>query len=169
MSKHAARAAAATPAIAALAKAGVAHEVHAYEHDPRVRSFGAEAVEQLAAQLGVDPAQIFKTLLVKTDRGLAVAVLPVPRQLSLKAVASALGARKAVLADPAEAERSTGYVVGGISPLGQRKALPTVVDESALAWARVLCSGGRRGVDLELAPADLIALTNARTADILAC
>lgn len=155
-----------TPATAACAKAGVAHTVHAYAHDPRVRSFGAEAVEQLAGELGLAPAQILKTLLVKTEKGLAVAVLPVPGSLSLKAAAKALGARRAVMADPADAERSTGYVVGGISPLGQRKRLPTVVDESALGWDRVLCSGGRRGLDLALAPADLIALCGATTAAI---
>ncbi|WP_024795519.1 Cys-tRNA(Pro) deacylase [Tomitella biformata] len=157
-----------TPATAACVKAGVAHTVHTYAHDPRVRSFGAEAVAQLADELGVAPAQIFKTLLVKTENGLAVAVLPVPSSLSLKAAAKALGARKAVMAEPADAERSTGYVVGGISPLGQRKRLPTVVDASALGWDRVLCSGGRRGLDLELAPADLIALCGATTAAITA-
>lgn len=162
------KAAAATPATAACVRAGVPHTVHSYAHDPRVRSFGAEAVDRLAADLGLDPAQIFKTLLVRTEGGLAVAVLPVPNSLSLKAAAKALGARKAVLADPAEAERSTGYVVGGISPLGQRKRLPTVVDESALAWDRVLCSGGRRGLDIALAPADLVALCGASTAPIAA-
>lgn len=167
MSKASAKAGA-TPATAACVKAEVAHAVHAYDHDPRVKSFGDEAVERLSGELGVEPAQILKTLLVKTEKGLAVAVLPVPNSLSLKAVAKALGARKAVMADVAEAERSTGYVVGGISPLGQRKALPTVVDESALAWDRVLCSGGRRGLDLELAPADLVALARASTAPITA-
>ena len=156
----------ATPATAACVRAGISHAVHTYAHDPRVRSFGAEAVAQLAAELGLDPAQIFKTLLVKTEKGLAVAVLPVPETLSLKAAAKALGARKAVMAAPAEAERSTGYVVGGISPLGQRKRLPTVVDASALDWGRVLCSGGRRGLDLELAPADLIALCGATAAPL---
>lgn len=160
--------AAATPATAACVKAGVPHAVHSYAHDPRVRSFGAEAVDQLAAELDLDPAQILKTLLVKTEKGLAVAVLPVPSSLSLKAAAKALGARKAAMADPAEAERSTGYVVGGISPLGQRKRLPTIVDESALDWDRVLCSGGRRGLDIALAPGDLVALCGATTAAITA-
>lgn len=167
MSKAAA-AKASTPATVACVKSGVPHRVHSYAHDPRVKSFGEEAVASLAGELGIDGAQILKTLLVKTEKGLAVAVLPVPNSLSLKAVAKALGARKAVMADPAEAERSTGYVVGGISPLGQRKRLPTVVDESALNWDRVLCSGGRRGLDLELAPADLVALARASTAPITA-
>jgi Cys-tRNA(Pro)/Cys-tRNA(Cys) deacylase len=159
---------AATPAIAALAAAGVPHDVLRYHHDPRNESFGDEAVAELAATLSVTAEQIFKTLVIATPKALAVAVLPVPYQLSLKAAAAALGASKAEMADRAAAERSTGYVVGGISPLGQRRPLPTVVDDSALAWDRVLCSAGRRGLEVALAPADLIRLTNAVTADILA-
>ncbi|AXK88083.1 Cys-tRNA(Pro) deacylase [Nocardia farcinica] len=160
---------ASTPAIRTLTKAGVAHRVHSYKHDPRAESFGTEAVDALAADLGVEPAQIFKTLVLELSTGtLAVAVLPVPQTLSLKAAAAALGAPKASLADRAKAERSTGYVLGGISPLGQRKALPTVIDESALRWDRVLCSAGRRGLEIELAPAELVRLTEAVTAPVTA-
>jgi Cys-tRNA(Pro)/Cys-tRNA(Cys) deacylase len=159
---------AATPAIAALVAAGTAHRVLQYHHDPRAQSFGDEAVEALAAAEGVDAAQILKTLVMAVPGGLAVAVLPVPDKLSLKAAAAALGVSKATMADPAAAQRSTGYVVGGISPLGQRRALPTVVDSSALGWDRVLCSAGKRGLDIALAPQDLVALANAVTADIRA-
>ncbi|CAN5561691.1 Cys-tRNA(Pro) deacylase [soil metagenome] len=159
---------AATPAIAALVAAGIPHEVLQYQHDPRSQAYGDEAVAELAANTGVSPEQIFKTLVVAIPAGLAVAVVPVPAKLSLKAVAAALGAPKATMADPAAAQRSTGYVLGGISPLGQRKALPTVVDESALAWDTVLCSAGKRGLEIALAPADLIALTRAVSADIRA-
>ncbi|MBA4854893.1 Cys-tRNA(Pro) deacylase [Nocardia farcinica] len=160
---------ASTPAIRTLTKAGVAHRVHSYKHDPRAESYGTEAVDALAADLGVEPAQIFKTLVLELSTGtLAVAVLPVPQTLSLKAAAAALGAPKASMADRAKAERSTGYVLGGISPLGQRKALPTVIDESALRWDRVLCSAGRRGLEIELAPAELVRLTEAVTAPVTA-
>jgi Cys-tRNA(Pro)/Cys-tRNA(Cys) deacylase len=159
---------AATPAIAALVAAGVPHEVVRYHHDPRAESFGEEAAEELAATVGVQHGQVFKTLVVAVPNGLAVAVLPVPSKLSLKAAAAALGVPKATMAERAAAERSTGYVIGGISPLGQRKPLPTVVDVSALEWDRVLCSAGKRGWDVSLAPSDLIRLTNAVTADILA-
>ena len=159
---------AATPAIAALVAAGISHRVLQYRHDPRAQSFGDEAVDALAADEGVDAAQILKTLVMAVPGGLAVAVLPVPDRLSLKAAAAALGVPKATMADPAAAQRSTGYVVGGISPLGQRKALPTVVDSSALEWDRVLCSAGKRGLEIALAPQDLVALTNAVTADIRA-
>lgn len=161
---------AATRAIAALIAAQVPHEVLRYRHEPDQRSFGAEAVEQLATAgpAGVRPEQIFKTLVVTVPRGLAVAVLPVPAKLSLKAVATALGASKAAMADPAAAQRATGYVLGGISPFGQRKALPTVVDASAANFDRVLCSAGQRGWDVAVAPADLIRLTDAVVADIRA-
>lgn len=160
---------ASTPATQALAWAGTAHRVHRYPHDPRSDSFGTEAVDALAEQLGVEAAQIFKTLVIELSDGtLAVAVLPVPAKLSLKAAAAALGAPKAAMADQAKAQRSTGYVLGGISPLGQRKALPTVIDESALRWDRVLCSAGRRGLEIEVAPADLVRLANAVTARITA-
>ncbi|MGV9797262.1 aminoacyl-tRNA deacylase [Mycobacterium sp. NPDC003449] len=156
---------AATPAIAALVAAGIDHEVVAYRHDSRNTSFGAEAVAELAAG-GIVAEQVFKTLVLGLPRGLAVAVLPVPAKLSLKAAAAALGVPKAEMADPAAAQRSTGYVLGGISPLGQRKALPTVVDSSALRFDKVLCSAGKRGLDLALAPADLIRATGAVTAEI---
>lgn len=161
-------AAAATPAIAALVKAGVAHEVLRYDHDPRAESFGDEAVAELAERTGVTPDQVYKTLVIALPKGLAVAVVPVPAKLSLKAAAAALGVPKATMADPAAAERSTGYVLGGISPLGQRKALPTVVDSSALQWDRVLCSAGKRGLEIALSPADLVRLTKAVTADVRA-
>ena len=159
---------AATPAIAALVAAGAPHTVVQYPHDPRVESFGEEAVAALADREGVQPGQILKTLVVAMPSGLGVAVLPVPSKLSLKAAAAALGAPKATMADPAAAQRSSGYVVGGISPLGQRKPLPTVVDSSALQWDRVLCSAGKRGWDVSLSPKDLVRLTNAVTADICA-
>lgn len=159
-------ASAATPAIAALVANGVPHEVLRYHHDPRAESFGDEAAGELAATAGVVAEQVFKTLVIAVPNGLAVAVLPVPSKLSLKAAAAALGVPKAAMADPSAAQRSTGYVVGGISPLGQRKVLPTVVDASALEWDRVLCSAGKRGWDVAVAPADLVRLTDAVTADI---
>ena len=159
---------AATPALTALAKAGVPHDVHSYVHDRKSDAYGAEAVDALSS-LGVSPEQIFKTLVVSLTGGpggLAVAVVPVPHKLSLKAIAAALGASKAVMADAKAVTRSTGYVLGGVSPLGQRTALPTVVDSSALAWDRVLCSAGKRGLEVELSPTDLVAATSAVTADI---
>lgn len=151
-----------TPATTALTRLGLAFELHSYQHDPAAASYGLEA----AAALSVPPSQVFKTLLVVADTGLAVGVVPVDRQLDLKAVAAALGVKKVAMAAPADAERSTGYVVGGISPVGQRKALPTVLDESAMAFDRVYVSGGRRGLDLSLAPAYLVAATKARVASI---
>lgn len=151
-----------------LVAAGVPHEVLQYHHDPRNESFGAEAVAELAATMDVSAEQVFKTLVVAIPEGLAVAVLPVPYKLSLKAAAAALGVPKAEMAERAAAERSTGYVIGGISPLGQRKPLPTVVDDSVHAWDQVLCSAGKRGLQVALAPDDLVRLTKAVTADILA-
>jgi Cys-tRNA(Pro)/Cys-tRNA(Cys) deacylase len=160
---------AATPAITALLAAEVPHEVLRYHHDPQNESFGDEAVNELAVADGVDPEQIFKTLVVTLPKnGLAVAVLPVRFQLSLKATAAALGVPRASMADRAAAERSSGYVIGGISPFGQRKRLPTVVDGSALRWDRVLCSAGKRGWEVAVHPQDLIRLTDAVTADIRA-
>ncbi|MDH6196729.1 Cys-tRNA(Pro)/Cys-tRNA(Cys) deacylase [Mycobacterium frederiksbergense] len=156
---------AATPAIAALVGAGIDHQVVQYQHDPRNEDFGAEAVAALAAD-GIVAEQVFKTLVIALPKGLAVAVLPVPTKLSLKAAAAALGVSKAEMADPAAAQRSSGYVVGGISPLGQRKPLPTVIDASALRFDKVLCSAGKRGWDIALAPADLVRATNAVTAEI---
>lgn len=159
----------ATPATTLLEKTKTPHHIHSYDHDPRAESFGDEAVAALASSTGVDAAQIFKTLVIKLDTGkLAVAVLPVPAKLSLKAAAGALGASKAVMAERADAERSSGYVFGGISPVGQRKKLPTVIDSSALTWDRILCSAGRRGLEIELAPHDLGTLSKAVFAEIAA-
>ncbi|WP_328742452.1 Cys-tRNA(Pro) deacylase [Flavimobilis rhizosphaerae] len=150
-----------TPALVALDRARVTHTVHAYEHDPSTEvGYGLEA----AAAIGVPPAQVFKTLLALADGRLTVGVVPVDGRLDLKALARAVGAKKAEMADPAAAERATGYVVGGISPLGQKQRLRTVVDESALDHAIVYVSAGRRGLDVGLAPADLVALTDATTA-----
>ncbi|MFW0784167.1 aminoacyl-tRNA deacylase [Gordonia sp. CPCC 206044] len=162
---------AATPAIAALERAGVTHTVHRYEHDPRHDSFGDEAVAALTQSLGVDSEQIFKTLVIEVSGSLATAVVPVPRRLSLKAAAIALagagiGSGKARMADEKAVTRATGYVLGGVSPVGQRTALPTVIDRSALTWSTVLCSAGRRGLEVSLAPADLIAVTDAVVGDI---
>jgi len=146
----------------ALAAADVPFTQHVYEHDPGARSFGLEAAEVL----GLPPEQVFKTLLVDTGAGLAVAIVPVAGQLDLKAMASALGAKRVTMADPAAAQRSSGYVVGGISPIGQKRALPTVVDESAELFDVVYVSGGRRGLDLGLSPTDLVRVTHAVVADI---
>jgi Cys-tRNA(Pro)/Cys-tRNA(Cys) deacylase len=168
---------AATPAVAALIAAGVDYELLPYEHRTGENAFGDEAVRALAgapvgalAGTALVPEQIFKTLLISLDRGtdLAVAVIPVPATLSLKAAAAALGRGKATMADPAAAERSSGYVVGGISPLGQRKPLPTVIDSSALTWDRILCSAGKRGLQMALTPSDLVRLANAVTASVTA-
>ena len=133
-----------------------------YEHDPAARSYGQEAVDAL----GLPAEQMFKTLLVDTGAGLAVAVVPVAGSLDLKAMASALGVKRVGMADPAAAQRSSGYVLGGISPVGQKRALPTVVDESAELFDVVYVSGGRRGFDIGLAPADLVRVTGAVLADI---
>jgi Cys-tRNA(Pro)/Cys-tRNA(Cys) deacylase len=151
-----------TPATVALTKAKVEFTTHAYDHDPAAKSYGLEAAEAL----GLAPEQVFKTLLVEVDGKLTVGVVPVDKQLDLKAIAAAAGGKKAVMADPAAAERTTGYVVGGISPIGQKRALPTVIDSTATDHATVYVSGGRRGLDIGLAPADLITVTKARTAPI---
>lgn len=151
-----------TPATVALTAAGVDFTLHAYEHDPRAASYGLEAAEAL----GVEPGRVLKTLLASLDGALVVGIVPVDGQLDLKAFARALGGSKAVMADVAAAERATGYVAGGISPIGQRRAHPTVVDASATAWPTVFVSGGRRGLDVELSPADLVAVTAATTAPI---
>ena len=144
----------ATPAISALEAAGRPYELRSYPHDAGVPSFGAEAV----AALGVEPERVLKTLIADAGGELVVAVLPVPERLDPKALGAALGTKRVTLADPAAAERATGYVVGAISPLGQRRRLRTVVDESALSWPTVLCSAGRRGLEVELAPDDLVAM-----------
>ena len=151
-----------TPATVALDRAGIAYTVHAYEHDPKATSYGLEAAEAL----GLEPATVFKTLLAAVDGALVVAVVPVTRHLDLKALAAATGAKRAVMAEPAVAERSTGYVVGGISPLGQRKRLPTVIDASARELPTIYVSGGRRGADVGLAPTDLAGLLGATFAPI---
>lgn len=151
-----------TPATVALAAAGVPFVLHPYTHDPSAASYGTEAAEVL----GVDPARVFKTLMVDVDGRLAVGIVPVHGNLDLKAIAAALGAKKAAMADPATAQRRTGYVLGGISPLGQRQPSPTVLDDSALGQESILVSGGRRGLDIELAPAHLVRLTGAITARI---
>jgi Cys-tRNA(Pro)/Cys-tRNA(Cys) deacylase len=151
-----------TPATVALTRAGVPFTVHAYEHDRSAASYGLEA----AAVLGLAPDQVFKTLLADVDGTLVVGIVPVSRQLDLKAVAAAVGGKKAAMADPAAAERATGYVVGGISPVGQKRRHPTLVDQSALGWETVYVSGGRRGLDLGLSAADLVRVTGATTAAI---
>ncbi|GAB2992849.1 Cys-tRNA(Pro) deacylase [Amycolatopsis acidiphila] len=151
-----------TPATAVLAKQQVAHTLHTYDHDPKHESYGLEAAEAL----GVEPARVFKTLVADVDGKLTVGVVPVTGQLDLKALAAAVGGKRAKLAEPAAAQRATGYVLGGISPIGQRSRLPVVIDSSAEAFGTVFCSGGRRGLELELAPADLIRLTNATVAAI---
>jgi Cys-tRNA(Pro)/Cys-tRNA(Cys) deacylase len=154
---------AATPAVRALERARVAHTLHTYDPEhAEGHGYGEAAV----AALGQDPRQVFKTLVARVDGALTVAVVPVAGNLDLKALAAATGGRKATMADPADAERTTGYVLGGISPLGQRKSLPTVVDESAMDYPTVMVSAGRRGLQVELAPADLVRLTRARTAAI---
>lgn len=152
-----------TPATARLAAAGIAFTAHPYAHDPAAGSYGLEA----AAALGVAPERVFKTLLVESDRGdLAVGMVPVDRQLDLKSMADALGVKRVSMADPVVAERVTGYVVGGISPVGQKRSLPTVLDVTAEHNATVFVSGGRRGLDIELTPADLLAVTKGQTAPI---
>ncbi|WP_035720136.1 YbaK/EbsC family protein [Gordonia shandongensis] len=160
--------AAATPAIAALEDAGLPFRLHRYKHDRRRDDYGAEAVAVTAATLGVDAAQIVKTLVIDLGGTLGVAVIPVPAKLSLKAAAKALGAPRAEMAQAAAVTRSTGYVLGGVSPLGQKTTLPTVVDASVLAWDSILCSGGRRGLEIRLAPADLVSATGAVVAEITA-
>lgn len=151
-----------TPATVALERAGIAFSTHAYEHDPAAASYGLEA----ATALGLDPAAVFKTLLADVDGRLAVGIVPVTGQLDLKALASALGGKRSVMADPAAAERATGYVVGGISPVGQKKRLPTVLDSSALQLPTIYVSGGKRGLDLGLDPRDLVRLLDATVARI---
>ena len=151
-----------TPAINAAKKAKIKYTVHEYEHDPAAPSFGVEAAEKL----NVPPERVFKTLVVDAGGTLAVAVVPVMLMLDLKAMAKACGAKKAAMAEVRLVERTTGYVVGGVSPLGQKKRLPTVIDESARDCGTVFVSGGRRGLDIELAPADLAALTKGTFAPI---
>lgn len=151
-----------TPALAALSAAGIPFTARPYVHDEGVSSYGLEA----AAALGVAPGRVFKTLMASVDGALVAAVVPVSGSLDLKALAHALGRRRATMADPATAQRRTGYVLGGISPIGQRQPSPVVIDRSALRHPTVFVSGGQRGLDIELAPADLIRAAHALTADI---
>jgi Cys-tRNA(Pro)/Cys-tRNA(Cys) deacylase len=152
-----------TPATVALGRAGIEHRIHVFgPHDDDGLGYGRAA----AAALGVDEARVFKTLLVEVDGRPGVAVVPVSRKLSLKAVAAALGGKRAEMLDPANAQRITGYVVGGISPFGQKRLLPTVVDASCEGWATIFVSAGKRGMDLEVAPGDLLRVLGARTAAI---
>lgn len=152
-----------TPAINAVKKAKVAHKIHEYEHDPASSSYGVEA----AAKLGLPEVKVFKTLVVSIgDKELAVAVVPVSSMLNLKLMAKAAGVKKAGMADTADAERATGYVLGGISPLGQKKRLKTIIDASAEQFDTIFVSAGRRGLDMELSPKDLQRLTNAIFVDI---
>ena len=153
-----------TPAIVELEAAGVAFTVHEYERSGALHDFGVEAADQL----GLDPEQVFKTLVVTADGDHVVAIVPVSGKLGLKAVGRAIGAKRVDMCDPAVAERITGYVRGGISPFGQKKKLVTVVDELAFAFDEIYVSGGKRGVDLALAPADLVRLLDATVADIAA-
>ncbi|GAQ57271.1 Cys-tRNA(Pro) deacylase [Streptomyces acidiscabies] len=162
MAKKPKKQAGGTPATVALTAAGVPYTVHSYDHDPAHPSYGEEAAEAM----GVSPERVFKTLVADVDGALTVAVVPVAGTLDLKALATAVGGKKAAMADPALAERTTGYVRGGISPLGQRKRLPTVLDASADAHATICVSAGRRGLEVELSPGDLANLTEAVLAPI---
>lgn len=156
-----------TPAVSALVAAGIEHVVRSYDHDPRADSYGEEA----AAALGVDPRRVLKTLLARLEGAgpraeLVVGIVPVDARLDLKALARALGGSRATMAEVHDAERATGYVAGGISPVGQKRRHRTVVDASAQQWDTVLVSAGRRGLEVELAPHDLVAATDAVTATI---
>ncbi|HEY3735960.1 MAG TPA: Cys-tRNA(Pro) deacylase [Jatrophihabitans sp.] len=156
--------AAGTPATALLTKRGVSFTLHPYDHDPRNQGFGEEA----AAAIGVAPERIFKTLIASVDGKLVCGVVPVAGHLNLKALAAVVGAKRAEMADPATAERATGYVLGGISPLGQRSRLQVVIDASASSFETVFVSAGRRGLQIELTPADLAAAANATLAPLAA-
>lgn len=152
-----------TPAITAAKRSGIGYQIHDYQHDPSTPSYGLEAAEKL----GLPTGQVFKTLVAALDtQELVVAILPVAARLNMKRLARALGAKKAAMAEAGKVERSSGYVLGGVSPLGQKKSLRTVLDESASGWTTLFVSAGRRGLEIELAPADLQALTGALLADI---
>ena len=154
-----------TPAIETAKKANIAFRVHEYQHDPTVKSYGEEAADAL----GISHDRVFKTLVAATDGNpaqLAVAVIPVAKRLDLKALAAAMGVKKMAMANQGDAERATGYVIGGISPLGQRKRLPLLMDESALACETIYVSAGKRGLEIELAPRDLLTLSKGTTAAI---
>lgn len=158
------RTSAGTPATALLTTAQIPFSLHPYQHDPRAAAYGDEA----ATALGIDPARIFKTLIAAVDGRLVCAVVPVSGRLDLKALAAAVGGKRAVMAEPAQAARATGYVVGGISPLGQRARLPVVIDESVAGFATVYVSAGKRGLQIELAPQDLLRGCDGRLAPIIA-
>lgn len=151
-----------TPATVALTRAGIDFVLYEYHHDPRATSYGLEAAEAL----GLDPGRVLKTLMVSLDGALTVGIVPVSGQLDLKGLARALGGSKALMADVAAAERATGYVAGGISPVGQKRRHPTVLDDTATGFDTVFVSAGRRGLDLEIAPADLVTATGAVVAPI---
>ncbi|WP_028886716.1 Cys-tRNA(Pro) deacylase [Teredinibacter turnerae] len=152
-----------TPGINLVKKSKVTHKVHSYEHDPGAASYGLEAAEKLS----IDPRQVFKTLVVKLDGDtLAVGVVPVVEKLNMKLIAKAAGAKKAAMAEPAEVERTTGYVLGGVSPLGQKKRLKTFVDSSAKNLSTIFVSAGRRGLEVELSPRDLLNLVSGDFADL---
>jgi Cys-tRNA(Pro)/Cys-tRNA(Cys) deacylase len=152
-----------TPAIKLAEKRGITFTVKSYEHDPKTSSYGLEAAEKLS----INPAQIFKTLVVKLDTGkLAVGIVPVTGSLNLKNIAKALGAKKAAMAPANEVQRSTGYVLGGVSPLGQKKRLPTVLDASAADFTEIHFSAGKRGLEIAMAPQDLLDLTAGHLASI---
>jgi len=152
-----------TPATRIAKKAGIDFKIHEYSHNPNSSSYGEEA----AALLGVEPSRVFKTLLLETNENkLAVAIVPVTGQLNLKATAKALGVKKVAMANPAEAEKATGYILGGISPLGQKKRLPFIIDDSLSQYETIFVSGGKRGLEIELKPADLIQLCRAKYSQI---
>ncbi|HEY8568992.1 Cys-tRNA(Pro) deacylase [Microbulbifer sp.] len=153
-----------TPAINSASKAKISYHIHEYTHDPAAESYGLEAAEKL----GLDPKKVFKTLVVSLDgKSLAVAILPVETQLSMKLIAKAAGAKKAAMADKNDVMRSSGYVLGGVSPLGQKKPLPTFLHNSAEAQPTIFVSAGRRGLEIELAPLDLLQLTRGRFAELV--
>lgn len=152
-----------TPALRKLEQFKIAFKLHEYQHDENAEAFGLEAAEKLS----LPPERVFKTLVVEADKKLAFAIIPVAEKLSLKKIASALGAKSADMADPVAAERATGYVVGGISPLGGRKRMAAVLNDSALQYDTVFLSAGRRGLQMELKPADLIRATEAKVADLI--
>jgi len=152
-----------TPAINIARQAGISHKIHEYNHDPAAESYGLEAAEKLQ----LDPARVFKTLVVQLDnKQLAVAIIPVQSQLNMKRIASAAGAKKAEMADKVDVQRSSGYVLGGVSPLGQKKALPTFLHDSAEEYETLFVSAGRRGLEIELSPDDLLSLTRGVMADL---
>jgi Cys-tRNA(Pro)/Cys-tRNA(Cys) deacylase len=151
-----------TTATAVLERAGISFTLHEYAHDPRHEAYGRQACEAL----GIPPDRVFKTLIAEVDGLLVTGVVPVTGQLDLKALAAAVGGKKAAMAPVAAAERATGFVAGGISPVGQRKRLPVLVDSSALSFSTVFCSAGRRGLEIELAPADLVRAAAATVARI---